>query len=311
MKGNRMKRILLVFLCLTTSISHAENWQKSYDNGEGIIEYVDTDSIVIEGSKATASLKREFGEGNNFKGQDANGEWFIYSEIRSVKTIDCKTSRLTVNSTVKHSPDGAQKTEVKSYSESRIRPDNEWDVGAKEILCANAKGPEPVKPSTLGIKNGTVMPQHYPMREVTPKKGDLNAWYDKFQPGWYRIHEYNLDIKSDQPLVDTIKTSEDCFTPAMIKLVASTPVLAFAFDFENKCKMIQGELEDSLFYSRGACINKAEEVILKMAVVHLLEDRSKVVSHGYVIKDSGEKNSSPRVESAVGSTMYRQGDCPQ
>jgi hypothetical protein len=137
----------------------------------------------------------------------------------------------------------------------------------------------------------------------------FEAWYQKFQTGWYKVHEYQLDIRNDQPIMETVETSEDCFTPFMIKSIAGAPVMAFAFD--NSCKMIQGELEDTLFYGRGACVDEQKEVTLKMAAVHLLEEQKKIVSHAYVLGSPKTEGEGPVVKQAIGVTMYRQGDCPK
>jgi hypothetical protein len=290
-------------------MAYGETWQKSYDNGEGVIEYVDMDSIQKENSVVTASLKREYGDGNARRDTDENEEWFEYSKTRSEKTIDCVTSRITTNKLVNLSEDGKQKSVAKSYAPARINATNSWDTAVKDIVCEGVKVATPVDKATLGIGKKTVMPQHYPNREAVPEESDIEAWYKKFQPGWYKIHEYQLDIRNDQPMMDTVETSEDCFTPFMIKAIAGAPVMALAFD--SSCRFIQGELEDTLFYGRGACVNEQKEVTLKMAAVHLLEEQKKIVSHAYVLGSPSVEGGDPVVDKAIGVTMFRQGDCPK
>jgi hypothetical protein len=290
-------------------MADAENWQKTYDNNNGIIEYVDTDTIKNNNNEITASLKREYGDGRSHKDTDINGVWFVYTESRSEVTIDCVANRITKHRLVNLSDDGTQQSKTKSHASERILNISSWDMAAREYLCAGVKGPDSVELPTLGIGEGTVMPQNYPNREIMPKESDIQAWYNKFQPGWYKIHEYQLDIRNDQPIKDTIITSEDCITPSMANMMGSAPVLQFALN--KGCKMLQGELEETLFYGRGVCIDEQNNVTLKMAVVHLLEENKKVVSHIYALGNPDQEGDDPIVKQAVGTTAFWQGDCPK
>jgi hypothetical protein len=304
-----MKQALLSVFYLLSAAAYAETWQKSYDNGEGVTDYVDMDSININDSLVTVSLKREYKDANKRRDTDENNAWFEYSETRSEITIDCKTSRITTNKLVNSSKNGKQKSVAKSYVAKRINATNSWDVAIKNIVCEGVKGPVPVELETLGIGKKAVMPQHYPNREVVPEESDLKAWYQKFQPGWYKIHEYQLDSNNDQPIMDTVETSEDCFTPFMIKSIAGAPVMALAFD--SRCRFLQGELEDTLFYGRRVCMDEQNEISIKMAAVHLIEDEMKIVSHAYVLGSPSVEGGAPMVNKAIGVTMFRQGECSQ
>jgi hypothetical protein len=175
-----MKRTLFAVFCVLTSIAYAETWQESYDNGEGVIEYVDVDSIQRDNNRVSVSVKRDYDDGTPRRDTDDNDAWFVYSETRSEKTIDCDASKITINRLVNLSDDGTQQSVVKSYSAARISETNEWDMGVKEIVCAGVKAAHSLDMASLGIGNKTVMPQHYPNREVMPEENDIEAWYQKF-----------------------------------------------------------------------------------------------------------------------------------
>jgi hypothetical protein len=141
-----------------------------------------------------------------------------------------------------------------------------------------------------------------------PSKADIDAWYAKFQAGLYDIENYQLDPQTEQPKKDTITTKQDCLSSFEISTLSSLPVVSF---IEKSCQLMQAQLDETRFFTRGACRDEQQQVVLKQVSVSLSEDHNKIVIHGISALKQNEQDGDLKMLTANGSTLVRRGDCSE
>lgn len=141
-----------------------------------------------------------------------------------------------------------------------------------------------------------------------PDQALLDAWYAKFEPGQYKITNYEIDPRTEQPIEGTASTVSDCLNTLTISSISSMPVMSF---LERSCKLLKIDFNGIRFFSRGYCIDEQQNVIIKQVSVSLSEDNKQIDLQGFSAQQSKEKGGAPKMLSSSGSMMVRQGECEE
>lgn len=132
----------------------------------------------------------------------------------------------------------------------------------------------------------------------------LSEWDKQFPPGRYAVTEYVLDVHAN-PVPNTSKTSEACFTQDKIQMVSRLPAMGASL---WNCEALQFKLEPTLFGVALQCPAEGKKAPPLMGAIYV----ARVSENEYrsvMLKTEVRKGRKDRLVYGAGSTFSRLGDC--